>query len=106
MACSLTDFDMCASRLAKLADPCRLQIITRLSQAPCFVSQLADELGLSIVRVSQHLKVLRNANLVTSIKQGKFVTYSLPPELVKNGVIDLNYFRLSIPNFRSTDPLV
>src|SRR4029078_6387047 len=90
MTSSLTDFDLCASVLAVLAEPRRLQIVTRLSCAPCVVSQLADELGLPIVRVSQHLKVLRNANLVRSVKQGKFVTYSLPPDLVKDGVIDLD----------------
>jgi DNA-binding transcriptional ArsR family regulator len=102
MNTSLPDFDLCASLLAVLAEPCRLQIVTRLSHAPCIVSQLADEMGCSIVRVSHHLKILRMANLVRSVKRGKFVTYSLPPDLVKDGVFDLGCFCLSVPTFAST----
>jgi DNA-binding transcriptional ArsR family regulator len=100
---SLPDFDLCASLLAVMAERQRLQILARLSRAPCVVSQLADELGLPIARLSFHLKVLHNANLVRSVKQGRFVTYSLPPEF-KDGVFDLACFRLSVPNFGSNHP--
>jgi DNA-binding transcriptional ArsR family regulator len=93
----------CARRLKALADPERLKIIQCLQAGPKNVSALADLLGTDIANVSHHLGVLRHAGLVSDEKQGKFVVYSLHPDVFrpkKSGkpldVIDLGCCRLEL----------
>lgn len=75
------DFRYCANRLKALADPDRLRIVNSLLKGEKSVSALAEEMEVPIDRVSHHLSVLRAAQLVNTQKQGKFVVYSLPPEI-------------------------
>jgi ArsR family transcriptional regulator len=77
------DFQSCAERLKALADPDRLRIVTALLRGAQNVSQLADELEMPIVKVSHHLRVLRYAEVVQTEKQGKYVIYSLHPEIAQ-----------------------
>jgi rhodanese-related sulfurtransferase len=60
-----------------LASPHRLELLELLGQAERTVDSLAQELGISIASVSQHLQALRQAALVESRKQGLFVYYRL-----------------------------
>lgn len=75
------DYQSCASRLKALADPDRLMIVNSLLRGDKSVSALADELNVGIDKISHHLGVLRAANFVQSRKQGRFVIYSLTPEV-------------------------
>ena len=66
------------ARLGKaLAAPARLAMLDALSQGPRTVERLAAATGQSVANASQHLQVLRQAQLVTSEKRGLFVTYAL-----------------------------
>lgn len=56
---------MHATTFAALGEPSRLHIIERLRQRPFTVGELADILGIRQPQVSKHLKVLREAGLVT-----------------------------------------
>jgi DNA-binding transcriptional ArsR family regulator len=56
--------------LAALADPTRLQIFERLRAGPRAVGALATELPVSRPAVSQHLRVLREAGLVSDERDG------------------------------------
>ncbi len=60
-----------------LADPNRILILYTLSEGDCNVNQLVETLGLPQPRVSRHLKVLRECNLVRSRREGQMVYYSL-----------------------------
>src|SRR5262245_19630718 len=71
-----TDSDECARYLKALADPDRLRIIRCLQSGPKSVTQLAELLGRELVNVSHHLRVLRYADLVRDLKQGRYVIYS------------------------------
>jgi len=51
--------------LTALADPTRRAIFERLARSPSAVGELARELPVSRPAVSQHLKVLKSAGLVT-----------------------------------------
>ena len=48
-----------------LADPTRRQIIESLSAGECSFGDIADKFAMSRPAVSQHLKVLRDAQLVS-----------------------------------------
>lgn len=60
---------------AAIADPSRRAILERLNERPHAVHELAARLPISRSAVSQHLKLLRDAGLVTESRQGKFVFY-------------------------------
>ena len=56
--------------LGALGDPTRRAIFERLARRPMAVGQLSDELPVSRPAVSQHLKVLKQAGLVTDHADG------------------------------------
>ena len=66
-----------AEILKTLASPRRLEILHRLSESPCEVGRLAEELELAQPNVSQHLAVLRAAGLVEAEREGREVRYRL-----------------------------
>jgi biotin operon repressor len=57
-----------------------MAIFQRLSHAPMAVQELADTLPVSRPAVSQHLRVLKDAGLVTDSKAGTRRMYRLDPE--------------------------
>ena len=62
-----------------LGDPTRLAIVTRLAERPRAVGELAELLPISRPAVSQHLKVLKDAGLVTDHAAGSRRVYRLNP---------------------------
>jgi DNA-binding transcriptional ArsR family regulator len=64
--------------LKELVDPIRLRVIDRLGHAgPATVSRLAAELNVALPQLSNHLRRLREAGLVTARRSGRQVTYEL-----------------------------
>lgn len=63
--------------LRALADPTRREILERIAEKPSSVGQLADRFPVSQPAVSQHLKVLREANLVAVTREGRTRVYHL-----------------------------
>ncbi len=62
-----------------LADPTRRAIFERVARAPGAVAAIADDMPVSRPAVSQHLKVLKEAGLVTDTAQGTRRIYRLDP---------------------------
>jgi DNA-binding transcriptional ArsR family regulator len=62
-----------------LGDPSRRAILECLAERPRAVGELADELPISRPAVSQHLKVLKEAGLVTDRAAGTRRVYRLNP---------------------------
>ena len=65
--------------LAALGDPTRRLIFERVAARPSSVSELANGLPVSRPAVSQHLKVLKEARLVTESPDGTRRIYSIDP---------------------------
>lgn len=59
-----------AKAIAALADPTRRTVLERLRRGPQSVGTLAEGLDVSRPAVSQHLKVLQGAGLVTARQSG------------------------------------
>jgi DNA-binding transcriptional ArsR family regulator len=94
----------CARLLNALAAPERLRIVRFLRDGPHNVTEVAGMLRTSPVNVAHHMGVLRNAGLVRSRKQGRFVYYSLTPGLLQHGdgregaeFLNLGCCRLELP---------
>jgi len=60
-----------------MANPHRLEIIELLAQGEFSVEQIASQTNLSIANASQHLQVLKVAQLVEINRQGNFIFYRL-----------------------------
>jgi len=61
----------------------RLKIITLLREKPRCVSALSQELGVSITATSQHLRLMRNYDLVNSERHGYYIRYTLVEKTLK-----------------------
>jgi len=68
-----------ADRFAALADATRRHLLEQLAGRDLAVSELMTGVEVSQAAVSQHLRVLREAGLVTSRKNGRNVYYQLRP---------------------------
>jgi DNA-binding transcriptional ArsR family regulator len=62
-----------------LGDPTRQLILERLAKRPMPVGKLAAGLSVTRPAVSQHLKVLRTAGLVSHTKSGTRSVYRIDP---------------------------
>lgn len=60
-----------------LGDSNRLRILSMLSVRDLCVCEINAVLNVSMSTISSHLKILRNAGLVTSKKDGRWIIYSL-----------------------------
>jgi ArsR family transcriptional regulator len=65
------------ARLQALAEPTRLQIVDLLRGGERCVCDLTDALEAAQSRLSFHLKVLKDAGLVTDRRDGRWVYYTL-----------------------------
>jgi len=54
-----------------LSDPRRRDILERLSRGPASISELAHPFGISLPGVMKHVRILEEANLVTTEKNGR-----------------------------------
>ncbi len=60
-----------------LNDPTRREILELLKERDLPAGEIADKFNISKPSISHHLDLLRQANLVTSRKEGQFVYYSI-----------------------------
>src|ERR1051326_4589593 len=76
----------CFAEIAKaLGHAQRLEILEHLAQGERSVDALATRLGVPIANISQHLRLMRQAGLLTSRREGKRVFYSVSD----SSVVDL-----------------
>ena len=60
-----------------VADPIRIAILYALHERPANVGEITAQLELPPSTVSRHLRVLREAHLVNTERQGKNIVYTL-----------------------------
>jgi len=74
-----------AGRMKALGHPVRLGIAMRLAAEPeTCACDFAEVFGVSQPTISQHLRVLREAGLVTTRRRGTQICYSLDPGAVRS----------------------
>ena len=69
-----------ASAMDALGDPTRRRIFELLQGGPRAVGELADHLPVSRPAVSQHLRVLKEAGLVSERREGTRRIYRVDPD--------------------------
>jgi len=66
-----------------LADPVRLSVIEALGAGERCVCELTGELGLAQSKLSFHLKVMKEAGLLESRQEGRWIYYRLRAEALQ-----------------------
>jgi DNA-binding transcriptional ArsR family regulator len=69
--------DKACSLMKVMANADRLMLLCQLSQGEKSVSELEEALGIHQPTLSQQLTVLREANLVSTRREGKNIIYSI-----------------------------
>lgn len=65
-----------------LNDPARRDILKMLRKRDMTAGEIAAKFEMTAPSISHHLDKLKRAGLVTAIKQGQFITYSLNTTVV------------------------
>ncbi|WP_084074843.1 helix-turn-helix transcriptional regulator [Demequina sp. NBRC 110052] len=66
--------------LQAAADPVRWTVLDRLAHGTRCVCDLQEHVDVSPTLLSYHLRILRDAGLVTTARRGRWVDYSLAPD--------------------------
>jgi ArsR family transcriptional regulator, arsenate/arsenite/antimonite-responsive transcriptional repressor len=77
---SHSDLDRAVALFHALSDTTRLAILEMLRGGERCVCELQDELDAAQSRLSFHLRVLKEAGLVTDRRDGRWSYYSIVPE--------------------------
>lgn len=100
--------ERCARLLKAMADPERLRIVQCLRDGSKNVGEIAAELKVEVVNLSHHLGVLRHAGIVQDQRQGRFIIYSLHPDIyqprspaARADVLQFGCCQLEIPKRQS-----
>lgn len=84
-----------------LSDGTRLQILQLLRQGECCVCELMDHLDAAQSRLSFHLRILKEAGLVTDRREGRWVYYAVEPEAIRELISTLDGVRPARSRTRS-----
>ncbi|MDU0344607.1 metalloregulator ArsR/SmtB family transcription factor [Microbacterium sp. KSW2-29] len=85
---AIEGLDEAAELFKVLGSESRLALVWLLNTEQLTVGALAAKAGLSQPLVSQHLRTLRQAGLVTSERDGKEIRYALADQHVAHVVLD------------------
>jgi DNA-binding transcriptional ArsR family regulator len=72
-----TDLSYMASLYMALADQTRLRLLMKMYDGEVCVGDFTDALGDSQPKISRHLAYLRNAGIVNTRRDGKWIHYSI-----------------------------
>jgi ArsR family transcriptional regulator len=77
-----------AELLKAMAHPLRLALLVTMTDGPRCVHELVDATGASQPLVSQHLRILRGADLLVRERRGREVVYSIADDHINHIVVD------------------
>ncbi len=74
------------TRISKaLSDPTRLRIVETISSSnEMYCGQLVGKCGLTPGTISHHLKILADANLIETRREGQFIYMRSKPETIRD----------------------
>jgi ArsR family transcriptional regulator, cadmium/lead-responsive transcriptional repressor len=72
-----------------LSDPTRSRVLLALRDGPAYPAELAETLGVSRTRLSNHLACLRGCGLVVAVPEGRRSRYELAEPKLAHALDDL-----------------
>ncbi len=87
-----------------LGEPTRLKILRLLAVRPMYVCELESVLGISQPRISQHLRVLKEATILRETKEAQKTFYMINGDIMETSLGDfLEFLRVDLrdlPDFK------
>lgn len=84
-----------------LADPIRCRILLSIREVGAYPADLADALGVSRTRLSNHLACLRDCGLVITVPDGRRTRYELADARLGHALDDLRTAVVAVETDRS-----
>lgn len=81
-----SDIEVLARFGRALADPIRCRVLLALREGPAYPAELAETLGVSRTRLSNHLACLRDCGLVVTAPDGRRTRYELADARLGNAL--------------------
>lgn len=100
---TMTELERAASLFKVLGNSSRLRILHELTEHERTVGALAEATGMSQPLVSQHLRSLRSAGVVTNRREGKEMHYELADAHVLHVLVDAIVHANETPEERKHD---
>jgi ArsR family transcriptional regulator len=76
------DDSMLVEQFKALGDPIRWEIVRELRHGQRCACELAEHANVAAPLLSHHLKVLREAGLITGTKRGRWIDYDLDHDAI------------------------
>ena len=80
------NYEKISEVLKALAHPARLRIVAGLLKNECNVAQIQKVLGLPQSTISQHLRILKNADIIKGRREGTKICYRVIDRRVRKFV--------------------
>lgn len=96
-----SDLDVLVRFGRALADPLRCRILIAVRERPAYPAELADALGVSRSRLSNHLACLRDCGLVVAIPDGRRTRYELADHRLAHALDDLRAAVVAVATHRT-----
>lgn len=81
-----------------LSDPVRREILTHLKNGPASAGEIAGRFEMTGATVSYHLKVLKNADLISEARVKNFIYYDLNTSVLEEVLLWLTDLKGEIEN--------
>lgn len=96
-ASGTSHYERAATLFRALGSPVRIAIVDRVMDGGRCVHELVTDLQLPQPQISQHLRTLREAGLVTGVRRGREVAYVLADDHVAHIVHDALHHTGAVP---------
>ncbi|MEU4147465.1 ArsR/SmtB family transcription factor [Streptomyces parvulus] len=96
-----SDIEVLARFGRALADPIRCRILLALRDEPAYPADLADTLGISRTRLSNHLACLRDCGLVVTVPHGRRARYEIADARLGHALDDLRTAVIAVETDRT-----
>ena len=90
--------------LKALGDPHRQNILRLLACQEMGACEIIKAIGLAQPTIAHHLRILKQAGLISSQKEGKFVFYTLNKDGLKGFLEHLNHYYEELACFSDAQP--
>lgn len=73
--------------LKALADPTRREILNLLKGGRLSAGEISDRFDITAAAISRHLSVLKEADLISDTREGKFIYYTLNTSVLEETLL-------------------